>query len=268
MQKAQVDHSEAINKSSPVPRYYQLAEWIRGQIQGGELKPGEQLPSERELSERSGVSRMTIRQALARLARDGTVVVEHGVGTFVAEPKLAYDTLHLLGFTEEMIRLGGGVESRVLAQVLVREPVNVDEALHLEAREKVIKMVRLRLSEATPLVLETIYVSARQCPALERKDLGAQSLYAIMEHQYRLRLKFARQTIEAVTADEFQSELFGVEPGAPMILLEGVTYSDRDAPVEAFKVLYRGDRFKFELESWRETAHATSAMPKVSMLMI
>lgn len=94
----------ALDKSSPIPLYYQLAELIRERIQSGELKPGDQLPSERDLSEQVAISRMTVRQAVAYLVREGTLVVKPGVGTFVAEPKLTYDALHLLGFTEEMIR--------------------------------------------------------------------------------------------------------------------------------------------------------------------
>jgi GntR family transcriptional regulator len=81
-----------------------------------------------------------------------------------------------------------------------------------------------------------------------------QSLYTLLEQSYGLRLGRSRQTLEAITANEYEAGLFAVEAGTPMILLEGVTYSDQERPVEFFKAVYRGDRFKFVLESHRNGA--------------
>ena len=109
----------ALNKHSPIPLYYQLVELIKEQIRFGELKPGDQIPAERVLSELHGISRMTTRQAVAYLVREGALVARHGLGTFVAEPKLTHDALHLLGFTEEIMHRGGQAVSRVIEQALV-----------------------------------------------------------------------------------------------------------------------------------------------------
>src|SRR5262252_6089043 len=147
----------ALNKQSPIPLYYQLAELIREQIQHGELRPGDQLPAERILSERHGISRMTTRQAITYLVRDGALVARHGLGTFVAEPKLAYDALHLLGFTEEMMVTGAAASSQVLEQAVVTPPEAVAADLELDPGAMAVKIVRLRLSEGTPLLLETVY---------------------------------------------------------------------------------------------------------------
>nr|HMN31029.1 GntR family transcriptional regulator [Caldilineaceae bacterium] len=72
-----------LDKESPVPLYYQLAELLRERIVAGEYKAGEQLPSERELSEQANISRMTARQAVAYLERQGVLVVKPGLGTYV-----------------------------------------------------------------------------------------------------------------------------------------------------------------------------------------
>src|SRR3954451_20293757 len=122
-----------LDKSLPIPLYYQLAETLRERIESNALKPGSQLPSERELSEQLGISRMTVRQAITYLAQKGTLVIKPGVGTFVAEPKLTYDDLHLLGFTEEMMTQGRVVSSRVLEQAVVLPPEGVSAKLALSA---------------------------------------------------------------------------------------------------------------------------------------
>jgi GntR family transcriptional regulator len=258
----------ALDKRNPIPLYYQLAEQLKEQIQSGKLKPGVQLPSERELSEQVGISRMTVRQAIAYLVRDGALVVKQGIGTFVAEPKLAHDTLHLLGFTEDIIRRGGVVMSRVLEQATVIPPASVAIGLNLEPEEMAVKIVRLRLSGEMPLLLETVFIPVALCPGLEYEDMATKSLYALLEQVYGLRLIRARQTLEATTANDYESELFGIEPGTAMILLEGVTYLEQDRPVEYFKAIYRGDRFKFELESHAITLHLSNLQRTVHQPVI
>jgi len=241
----------ALNKQSPIPLYYQLAERIKEQIQSGELSASDQLPSERELGEQMGVSRMTARQAVAYLVQQGLLEVKPGVGTFVAAPKLTYDVLHLLGFTEETMRQGGTVASTVLEQSIVTPPLRVASALQMASGAQTIKIVRLRQVDGVPMLLETSFIPVASCPGLERADLAVQSLYTLLEVEYGLRLQRARQTFEATVANEYEQQLFNLRPGAAMILLEGVTYSDQEQPVEYFKAIYRGDRLKFALESQR-----------------
>lgn len=257
-----------LDKNSPVPLYYQLAELIRERVRSGALRPGDQLPSERELGEQAGISRMTARQALGSLLREGVLVVRHGVGTFVAEPKLTYDALNLLGFTEETVRHGGVVGSRVLEQAVVAPPPAVAAALGMAPGEEVIRVVRLRSSGETPLLLETSAIPAALCPGLEREDLEAQSLYALLEVRYGLRLGRARQTLEATVASEYERELFGVRAGTPMLLLEGVTFvAPSSRPMQHFTAVYRGDRLRFELESHRAAGgDVFSAQPRVSVV--
>lgn len=257
----------ALKKSIPIPLYYQLVEQLREQLQMGELEPGAQLPSERELSEQFGISRMTVRQAIAYLVQQGLLVVKQGVGTFVAEPKLAYDALQLLGFTEEMIQYGETVASRTLEQVVLMPPKGAAKELQLGANELVVKIVRLRLSAGVPLLLEKIFVPTALCPGLENEDLAARSLYMLLEHQYGLYLKRAQQTVEATIANEYESDLLEVEPGTPLLLLEGVTYDQHDRPVEYCKAVYRGDRFKFELESQRVSNYQVSNASRVNIVL-
>ncbi len=258
-----------VDKRSPVPLYYQLVERIRGQIRSGKLREGEKLPSELALSERTGISRMTVRQALAYLAREGLLTVRPGVGTFVAEPKLTQNALHLLGFTEMMMRQGGTVTSDVLEQALVEAPQHVAAELRLFPRERVVKVVRLRRVDDVPLLLETSFVAAALCPGLEKEDLTRGSLYELLENQYGLHVGRARHSLEARTMNEYERSLFGVEAGAGVMLLEGVSYEDGDRPVEYFEAAYRGDRFKFTLESQRdERAEDASAAPRVGIVLV
>jgi GntR family transcriptional regulator len=255
-----------LQKKSPIPLYYQLTEVLREKIRLGELKPGVQLPSEREFSETYQISRMTVRQALAYLIREGNLVARQGLGTFVAEPKLAYDALHLLSFTEEMMLEGTAPASQVLEQAIVVPPDAVASDLALDSSATTVKIVRLRLSQETPLLLETVYIPAALCPGLEQTNLATQSLYGLLENRYRLRLSHARQTFETTTANSYEAQLFTIPVGLGMILLEGVTSLDTGQPVEYFKAIYRGDRFKFAMES--ERSHWSSESPNAPRLSV
>jgi GntR family transcriptional regulator len=243
-----------LRKNSPIPRYVQLAETLREQIRQGRLRPGQQLPPERELSERYDISRMTVRQAIQALARDGVLIVEHGLGTFVAGPKLRRDPAHILGFTEEMERQGTAVTSRVIEQARAVVTARVAEALHLADSARVVRIVRLRLAGGAPFLLETVHLPAALVPGLERVDLTRKSLYAVLEHDYGLRLDRADQGLEFTSARDHEAALLEVVPGAALALLEGVTVLDDGRPIEAFTALYRADRFRFEWASERQTS--------------
>ncbi|MBX3010103.1 MAG: GntR family transcriptional regulator [Caldilineaceae bacterium] len=249
-----------LDKDSPIPLYYQLAEHLKEQIHAKELLAGAQIPPERELAQQMAVSRMTARQAVAYLVNEGLLEVKPGVGTFVAQPKLTHNALHLLGFSEEMARVGITVGSTVLRQELTRPPKPIAEQLQLAAHEQVVTIVRLRQVEQTPLLLETSCLPARLCPGLEALDLTGRSLYTLLETQYHLLGYRATQTIEATTITPYEQQLFQLAAGTAMLLLEGVAYDQHDRPFEYFKAVYRGDRFTFMLKSQRNGAEtATNA---------
>lgn len=257
----------ALDKASPVPLYHQLAQAIRARLRDGSLPFGEQLPPERELADTVGISRMTARQALAELARDGALEVRHGVGTFVAAPKLTYDALHLLGFTEETLRLGGRATTRVLAQGVEPAPAAVAARLDLAPGRAAVKIVRLRAVDAAPLLLETSWLPDACCPGLADADLEHGSLYALLEGRYGHRLGEARETIEAALAGEGDAALLGIPAGAPVLLVEGVATTAGGRPIEAFTAIYRADRVRFGLASRREANGARAPEPAVSLVM-
>lgn len=258
----------APNKLSPVPLYYQLAEAIRERVRQGSLPPGERLPPERELAERVGISRMTARQALAELVRDGALDVRHGVGTFVAAPKLTYDALHLLGFTEETLRLGGTITTRVIEQSTGIPPAAIAARLEIDPRQPAVCIVRLRAVHGEPLLLETSWVPEALCPGLAAEDLAHHSLYERIEGCYGHRLAEARQTIEATTATAADATVLGVPAGTPVLVVEGVALTDRGQPIEAFTAIYRADRVRLGLASRRESNGIGATEREVSLVMV
>jgi GntR family transcriptional regulator len=175
---------------------------------------------------------------------------------------LAYNALHLSGFSEEMARLGSTVVSTVLEQRLLTPRRRIADQLQMAPTEQVVAIVRLRQVDQMPLLLETSYIPTRFCPGLESVDLAERSLYTLLETEYQLSVQRATQSLEATTVNEYEQQLFHLAPGTAMLLLEGVTYNQNDQPFEYFKAIYRGDRFKFVLKSQRNGVDVAVVSPQ------
>ncbi len=254
-----------LDRESPTPRYAQLAAQIAERIRGGDLPAGSKLPAERDLAEAAGISRMTARQAIAHLARQGLVEIQHGVGTFVAGPKWTYDALQPLGFSEATFRQGGAVSTRTLEQTIVGAPQLAAEALQVPIGTPVVKLVRVRSAGGVPVLLQTSYLPATRCPGLVSEDLQRGSLYAVLEERYGIHIAGISQIIEAATANAWRAAQLEVPRGAPLLVMDGVAIDPEGTPVEAFRAVYRGDRARIALD----TSSAADAVrsPQVSVLV-
>jgi GntR family transcriptional regulator len=242
---------ESLYKHVPVPLYYQLSEQLRERIESGALAPGERIPSVQELSALHSISAMTAQKAIAELARRGLVEIRRGVGTFVAPAKVTFDLQTLSSFSEDAASHGMAPHGQLLTHALEKPPERVAARLELAPDERAVHVARLRFCDNTPAAIEESYLSARLCPGLEREDVVSQSLYTLLESRYRLKLDHATQTLEAVRATAYEAHLLHIPVQAPVALLRGVTYLVDGRPIELFKAIYRGDRFRFELQTVR-----------------
>jgi DNA-binding transcriptional regulator YhcF (GntR family) len=146
----------SIVRAPGVTLYAQIEDWLAGQIAVGALAPGDRLPTEQDLAGWFGVSRMTLRHALAELAQRGLVtrtVGRHG-GTVVAAPKLEQDLTTLAGFSEQLRRHGMVAGARVLSAGLLPAGPAARSALRLADGDEVYEVRRIRLADGRPIVLE------------------------------------------------------------------------------------------------------------------
>jgi len=240
-----------LEKHIPIPLYHQLSENLRQQIESGQLAPGERIPSVQELSASYNISPMTAQKAIGELVRLRLVEVRRGIGTFVADTKLTCDLQHLKSFSEDMLAHGLVAQGRLLHQALEDPSEHTAQRLNLEPGEKVVHIMRLRSYDDTPAALEESYLAASLCPGLEHEDVVGSSLYALLEGRYNLALDHTSQIMEVVGANAHEADLMGVPLQAPMSLVRGVTYLVDGRPIEYFKVVYRGDCFRFQLQTVR-----------------
>lgn len=233
---------------SAVPLYVQIAESLMSRIQSGELSPGDRLPPERALSEMLGVNRLTLRRALRVLAGEGLLLRRQGKGTYIARPKIERHAGRLVSFTRGMQRRGYTPGAKIVSFTRTAADASLSEELQLPISAPVYLIHRLRTLNREPVLLERYTIPAGPFPDLQRFDLESRSLYEVFEQEYGIAVRRARQSLEPVSATEYEARLLEVDPGAPLMLERRVSFDDKGNPVEHGKDLYRGDRFRFVTE--------------------
>jgi GntR family transcriptional regulator len=241
-----------IDRSSPVPYYYQLRQLLERAVAGGTLAPGDQLPTEASLCVRYEVSRTVVRQALSDLERTGLVTRLKGKGTFVSEPKVSeFVAQSLTSLHEDLSGRGERLQTKVLR--LEVEPVSshVAAMLQLPESEQIVLLERLRFLRGEPLVVTTAYMPHSICAPILDLDMSDRSLFETYEQELGLKLHRGSRAMEARAATTEVAHHLGVPEGAPVLVFSGVTYLEDGRPIEYFIGLHRGDRSRFETELFR-----------------
>lgn len=249
-----------IDKASPIPYYQQLKEILRADIARRELRPGARLPGDHELCEQYGVSRPVVRQALSELQYEGVLDRVKGRGTFVA-PQLTSQSLvqSLTGLHADVLAMGRSLLSDVRALKVTAADPEVAARLEIPVGTAVVLIERLRFVDGEPWVYTVSHVPAALAPDLVDQDLREQSLYALLERRYGLRLVRSRRAVEAHAPGARLARDLGLPRHGPVLKLTNVSYDADNRPVETFVAYHRGDRSRFEVEL--ESAPAGRAVP-------
>ncbi|MDP9341057.1 MAG: GntR family transcriptional regulator [Actinomycetota bacterium] len=247
--------SGALDRADPRPLYFQLREAILHDIEDRGLKPGDRLPTEAVLQHRYGVSRSTIRQALADLAIEGVIRTAHGVGTFVAEPKIRHVPL-LTSFTELVSSQGFEPSHRVLESVMVGAPPDVAADLGVEPGSTCRFLRRLMLADGKVVGFAETWLPHDLVGAhdelFERDRLDQGSLYAVLQAPpVGLELHRAMESISPGVADSRAAGLLECAEGNPVLLINRVTFTPEDRAVEATHLVFAGDRYEYRVELFR-----------------
>jgi GntR family transcriptional regulator len=236
----------ALDKDLPVPLYHQLQEILRAEIEGRRWRADEQIPTESQIAERYGVSKITVRQALQRLAELGFIRREQGKGTFVERRKFDEGPRELTSFTEEMRLHDLAASSQILYQGVEPASAKVADALGLPIETPVFVLRRVRLAGGERMSIQTARIPAAFVPGIEvSEDV---SLYEVLQGRFQLYATRARETYFAATADEGIGSLIGLAVGAPVFKVERVTLLANERPFEFVQSVVRGDRYSIVLD--------------------
>lgn len=236
-------------EQSPTPKYRQLADLLRTQIVGGTFAPGDQLPSEAQLQDAHGISRPTIRQALADLEREGWLHRVPGKGTFVHHrPRHVDRVTRLTGFGENVIALGMEPGYRVLRAEPAPIPPDVARQFRLPASKGFI-VERLLLADGDAVAMHTSYLPPRVVKqvgsaALAAEALATGSLYRILEGA-GIRLHRADEVVEPGLADPDEANRLATAAGSLVLRVTRTVFDPDGEPIEHVLLVYNAARYTY-----------------------
>jgi GntR family transcriptional regulator len=240
---------------------------LRSEIAAGELAPGQRLGAEREIAERLGVSRSTVRLALAELERGGAIrrVRGRSGGIFVAERKIERDLTSLAGLPAYLRRQGFASDTRVISTATQAAEEETATALGLRLGELVHEVVRVRLADGEPVSLERATFPAARFPGLLDHSLSG-SLYELLQTGYGLEPGEAEERIEIVAAGSAEARLLGMPRGGSLAAIARTAWDADGVPFEHSQDLFRGDRVRIVVRA--RSAPKTTSLVATSIEVI
>ncbi len=248
--------SEDLNK----PLYARIQEYIAELILSGKLAPDAKIQSERDFSDDLGVSRMTVRRAITELVNEGLLERKHGSGTYVAKPKITYQSSELANYATAMQRRNIAAASQLLEFGEVVASRRLAESLQIEIGHPIYRVAMLRFANRVPVILERVFIPCARCPRLEDWDLEKSSILDLLTDAYHIQPGRISQTLEAVIAVETVAQQLRVHEGFPLLMVSRVMYEkDAETPVLYSQDFLRGDYARIHTDAQLEERNSSIA---------
>lgn len=235
----------SVDRSSPVPLYFQLSQQLEAAIEKGRLSPGSLLGNEIDLAGRLGLSRPTVRQAIQALVDKGLLVRRRGIGTQVVHSQVKRP-LELSSLFDDLEAAGQRPATRLLRLETERATAEVAAALGVTEGTEVRLVERLRLAHGEPMAYLRNHIP-HDLLTLDSAVLESTGLYRLMRSA-GITLHSARQSVGACAAGATEGELLGEPVGAPLLTMQRTTFDDTGKAVEYGSHMYRASRYSFDFQ--------------------
>ncbi|WP_432484977.1 GntR family transcriptional regulator [Kineococcus esterisolvens] len=238
------DLFDDLDRSSPVPLYFQVARQIEQAIEGGKLPPGSRLENEIHLADRLGLSRPTMRRAIQQLVDKGLLVRKRGVGTQVVHGQVTRP-VELTSLHDDLAANGQRPTTRVLLHEVVPATDEVAASLTVAEGSPVLHLRRLRFSADEPLAVLENWLP-EPFTDLSEASLAERGMYQLLRSR-GVGMRVARQRIGARRATAEECSLLDENRGSPLLTMERTTHDDSGRAVEWGRHVYRASRYAFEV---------------------
>lgn len=233
-----------LDRSSPVPLYYQVAQQIEQAINEGRLAPGDRLDNEISLAEQFGLSRPTMRRAIQELVDKGLLVRKRGVGTQVVHGQVSRP-VELTSLFDDLSAHHRTPHTEILGNEVARASDEVAAMLAVPPGSRVLHLRRLRFAHDEPLAVMENWLPEDLIP-LGEMDLAGRGLYQLMRSK-GVNIRVAKQRIGARAGTPEECLLLGEKRGSPVLTMERAAHDDSGRAVEWGRHAYRASQYSFEV---------------------
>ena len=232
-----------LDRSGPVPLYYQVSQRIQQAILSGELNPGSRLENEISLGDRLGLSRPTIRKAIQELVDKGLLVRRRGVGTQVVHGQVTRG-VELTSLHDDLVRSGKNAATKLLSLEVMKADSAIAEELAVAQGTEIVRIERLRSADGAPVAVMVNYLPS-SFRAISVKDLEEMGLYQWLRLQ-GITMRVAKQRIGARKANNKEAELLELEHGAALLTMDRTAYDDEGQAIEYGHHCYSPELYSFQ----------------------
>ena len=233
-----------LDRSSPVPLYYQVSQQIEQAISSGQLGPGARLDNEISLADQFGLSRPTMRRAIQELVDKGLLVRKRGVGTQVVHGQVTRP-VELTSLYDDLTRGHQAPRTTLLVNEIIPATEIVSGFLDVPVGAKVLRLRRLRFANAEPLAILENYLP-EDLSDIGQSDLESRGLYQLMRAK-GVHIRVAKQRIGARAGTAEECQLLDERKGSPLLTMDRATHDDSGRPVEWGHHVYRASQYSFEV---------------------
>lgn len=230
-------------------RHEEIAEELRRAIDREEYAVGSRLLPETELAARYGVSRGTVRQAVAALTSEGLIGSRQGARRVVLASRRNQSFAELRSFAQWARAMGRTATGRVVASEYCPATAQDSVRLQMPVGVPVLHVLRLRGLDGEPVLLERTVYADWIAPAVERIEADCPSVTQRLFADTGLVFAYGEHVIDAVAAGAQDAELLGVRRTSPLLRVRRVTTTREGRPVEWSDDRYRSDAVSFSVHN-------------------
>lgn len=204
-----------------IPLYRQIQASLKEKITSGIYEEGGLLPSENDLCVEFNATRMTVRQALNELVREGYITRQHGKGSTVSASRKSLGLLSLKGWTEVVVASDRHGKTLVLEGPVLKklEDAAFKPLTDDEKHEEFIFFKRLRLVEESPVMFEQTYIPNENLSNFIEEPLLEGSLFRTLLIRYQIDVQSMTQEVRAIAADKETASLLKIKTKSPVLHL-------------------------------------------------
>jgi len=240
-----------MKEHSKTPKYVKIINWLEEQIKEGVITVGGRLPTEESIAEKFGFNRMTVRQAIDDFVVRKMVTRRRGHGSILVRNtpvEYIWQFNNILSFTESMENSGISARTESNRIEVIEAPQKTAKLLGLPTGIRVLHTLRTKYAENEPVCIESSYLPYDRFSRLTDMEITG-SLYRTLVEEFDTHLVKSVQYLSSVFSGKEEMKIFGFVKPQPCLMVESLSFDSGGMPVEVLYSCFRGDRYRFRIES-------------------